>query len=147
MDVQNLIEKSTCQLGIFFPPAAHCAHIVGGGRHHRQIRRISGLEKSDARFFGHALYFKAQNTQPFHHAGHTIGHQSQILATNEHFRRFFQVGQLLHRLFFPEIILFFVKIMQVQLVKRRTLTQSGSRMRTIFHTVSKMIPAGFGIPK
>src|SRR5690242_17280665 len=111
---QLLVKESLDHPPIFFPPAPDRAHIVGGRRHHGQIRRFGWMEELPCRVLGHALYLQAKYSQLTHYIRHTTGHHAKVLSKDQHVRSPLERRQLVHSLFLPKIILSVEEIVDIK---------------------------------
>ena len=80
------------------------------------------LAKTCCRVLGHRLNLQRKNTQFVHHPGHAVGHHTQVFCTNEHTGGLRQLGQFLHRLRVPELVVAMIEVVIVETVEAVLLT-------------------------
>ena len=89
---------------VLVPPLAERRHVVAGYGANRAVWVLAEMSEARCGRLWHALQLKAEYLQLFHHPRNTVGHHAEVLSANEHTCGLYQLGQLLHSLTIPELI-------------------------------------------
>ena len=109
-------------LFVLVPPLTQGWHVVGRDGIHAAIGVMRQLAKTCRRILGHGLDLQRENAQFVHHPGHAVGHHTQVFCTNEHTGGLRQLGQFLHRLRVPELVVAMIEVVIVETVEAVLLT-------------------------
>ena len=80
------------------------------------------LAETCCRILGHRLDLQREDAQLVHHPGHAVGHHTQVFCTDEHTGGLRQLGQFLHRLRVPELVVAMIEVVIVETVEAVLLT-------------------------
>ena len=102
---------------VLVPPLSQRRHVVAGYGTYRTVRVLAEVSETCCCCLGHALQLKAEYFQFVHHPWHAIGHHAKVFGTHEHTGCLHELGQLLHCLTIPELVVATIVIIVVKAVE------------------------------
>ena len=115
--IEHRVEVVLRALLVLIPPLAQGGHVVSRDGVDTAIGVAREVSEARGRILRHRLDLEREDAQLVHHPGHAVGHHTEILGTDEHAGGLCELGQLLHRLSIPELVVATVEVVVVELVE------------------------------